>query len=259
MGANQDAHFESLLLNVKFDCQEHVMRWVMHGLQDLADAVRPTHFGETERIRRKPTNLLSDHRRFAFFLEKHKGGFWLYGVKFKVNVTLSRGVVPSEVAFWASAKDARFVQHTAGILQNVDEYDPVYGFACDWDEYRARNGYTLYYVDHGHGEDWCGRDFRRYVPGLYWYNYFGTQYVEQFDLDLASIQQRLKASLLPAKHGHLLRLYDSPTDWQDRRDQIDDVLYETENFFSIRRVELPTHVYFKDSLTACEPISARWP
>jgi hypothetical protein len=47
-------------------------------------------------------------------------------------------------------------------------FDPFFGFACDTEEYHAKNMST-----EGGGVRAIGIDIGKYLPGLYWLNFFG--------------------------------------------------------------------------------------
>lgn len=250
---------DRLLMKSYMESRSAVLRWIAEGIPALPAKVRPTHYAEGERVRFKPTNSLSDALQLEAFLERHRGGFFLHGEKFKVDVTLSDSPHPSEVTFWASSADSRFTQHGVAILETLDEFGPVYGYAASWDEYRARNGLSIAFIDGGQMEGWCGRDFRRYVPGLFWLNYFSKNYAGTFQIDVGTLQSRINATLLATKNGHILKLYEAPDRWGDRDNEVADAIFETPRFFSIRRVSVPTKVHRRDALRVAQPIWDQWP
>lgn len=258
MSRRQVSEPENVLLAGFFELGADVRAWIETGLEGLPSAVRPTHFGESERIRRNPTNQLSDRKRFNHFVARHRGGFFLYGTGFFVDITISTDVA-SKITFWGPRSDPRFPDFGPAILTCFDAHGATYGFGCDWGEYRARNGYVIHYVDRGRSEGWCGRDFRRYVPGLYWLNYFSDAYLERFPVDLPNVVSTLKAELLPAVSGKILRLYENPLDWEERCKDVADVIHRTDYVFSIRDVVIPTDLYQKDSLSPAASPAREWP
>jgi len=257
MDAQRDNECESLILQAFFNREGDVLRWVRHGWNTLPPSVRPTHFGTSDRIRRKPTNVLSDVRQFQSFIGQCQGTCFMYGQDFTVGVSPD-DKIPSEITFWASSGDPRLSRFGPEILENFDQNNATYGFGCTWEEYRARNGYVLHYVDGGRSEGWCGRDFRQYIPGLFWLNYFSRSYAEAMQLDLQAIVERLHACLVATAKGHILQLYDHPCQWCDQADEVNNVIYQTPNMFSKRRVDFPVNAS-KWDLDAASSISDNWP
>ena len=94
------------------------------------------------------------------------------------------------------------------------------------DEYEHRNGTTVFFTDGqgGSAHLWFGRDYRRYVPGLYWLNYFSREFRDKHQIDVDVLAQRTGARIQEMVNGYLVRLYDSPTQWIECRDRIDEVI-----------------------------------
>jgi hypothetical protein len=106
---------------------------------------------------------------------------------------------------------------------------------------------------------WFGRDFRRYVPGLYWLNYFEAGYLRERGVDLQEIILVLPGKLTNLQNGIVLQLYEKPSDWQQYSSQVDDVLSRANGFFSRRRVVLPPVTTLREVFDVSAQIDKQWP
>jgi hypothetical protein len=237
---------------------DDALRWVREESHKLPAELRPTHFSEGERAKRGPENSVANSNMFGQFVERCRIGFFLHGVRFKINVTLCRKLA-SEIMFWASEKDLRFVQHSSTIFKSQESYGITYGYAASTYEQHHRNQFSVEFVDGGIGRGLCGCDFNRYVPGLYWLNYFSNDYIGQMDIDLEELRDRLGALLLSGSRGHMLRLYDHPSDWPKNLETVDDLIASTSNFFSMRYVDIPRNLYRKDYPFCDATPELKWP
>ena len=252
------ADHESLTLLGYFDSRENAAAWLRSGLFSLPDPVFPTHFGESERTAKKRSNQVRDADAFGRFLKKHKGGGFLFGNRLTIQVALYDNV-PSEVAFWASENDATFVQHAEAILETLDLCGVAYAHAGSSSEYAERNQYVIRFVDGGCAFGFCGRDYNRYVPGIYWLNYFSLAYLRRMIIDLDGIGVDCDGTLVKMENGVLLRLYNKPTEWERCKAVVSALIDRLPNVFSIRDVEIPSGLYRKDSLSPEASPAQTWP
>ncbi|MCK6499053.1 MAG: hypothetical protein L6Q38_06185 [Nitrospira sp.] len=244
---------EGLNVDAYFTQAQAVWSWLDESMAELPEEIRPTHFGNEQRIRRKALNAIADRERFDHFRSKKQGGgFFLHGDRISVLLSPYPGAVPSSIWVSMSKGDPRFVRHASTFLASFARHGAVWGFAGEWDEYTARNQYRIVYVDRGSCTGLVGRDFRRYVPGLYWLNYFSNDYVRRMEIEVEALAARLGGIVTPITEGKILRLYEAPSDWTARRREVEDVIHQTKNFFSIRNVHIPTN------LAMVNPDGFRW-
>lgn len=237
---------------------EDVLRFALEGLVELPESLRPTHYGEEELGRKTKDNEIANRRQFKQFVIKLRPGFYLYGSGCSFDV-VARTHRPSEIVFWSPVK--RFRPSLGKPIMDIfARYGAVYGFGADWDEYRERNGFFLRFIDNRTVEGFLGRDFRRYVPGLYWLNYFSDAYRDSMEIDPADLAQKLGGTVSTAPCGTILQLYDQPTDWRERNEDVCHVIDETDNLFSKRDVEFPTGITQKEYITTDASLFSRaWP
>lgn len=104
-----------------------------------------------------------------------------------------------------------------------------------------------------------GEDISRYVPGLYWMNYLSRGFQKERKVDLRSAIE-LANCVDEDERGVILKMFDHPFDWEQHTKSIDDVLAESQSFFSMRNVANPP-----DNLSLAEysrfqrSISIDWP
>lgn len=246
------------LIKASFDSRAAASSWIEQGLPNLPVEIHPTHFGEHGRTTRRVTNQLTEIERFAFHRSKNPGGFDLYGDGFTFDITFFDHI-PSEIIVWFGAGDPRFEKHGFAVLELFARAGAFWCFAGCWDEYAARNRFRIVYVDGGDATGFIGRDVRRYVPGLFWLNYFSNDYIVRMEIDVEELAARLKGTVVPLAEGKILRLYDRPSDWLAQRDKVDDVIQQTKNFFSMRNVHIPKNLVRRNPKDFMWSPSAEWP
>jgi len=137
----------------------------------------------------------------------------------------------------------------------------LYGYAGMAREIDHRNGYTVRLVESGSGcgHGWVGRDYDRYVPGLYWLNVFPHEYIARHALDIAGLAARTGGKVHEFDWGVVLQLYESPELWVDKADRIDEIIYDTPGFFSKRRVDIPATIHLRDTIGLIKELGEAWP
>lgn len=86
-----------------------------------------------------------------------------------------------------------------------ETYAPLHAYGCMLEEFNHKNMFT-----DGH-EEAIGIDVKKYLPGLYWQNYFGKPYVE-----LIGEEQLLTAPapfIRKVKGGVWMEVHDTPSEW----------------------------------------------
>jgi len=121
------------------------------------------------------------------------------------------------------------------IFFNISKENPLFGYACDDEEYKHRNRYFIT-IDKAHIEGWVGRKLDKYISGIYWYTLFSTRLLEKHNLDLSSLCDFEKISNDDSMV--LIKLYQNMAEWEANASYIDDICEKTEGVFSRRPVEL---------------------
>lgn len=123
------------------------------------------------------------------------GGRWLVGNQINIQVR-SRLIERRDASAWVQ----EYVERCCSSL------DPLFGFVCATDEYDAKNIST-----DGGGLRAIGVDIAKYLPGLYWLNFFGRPYKELITDGRLSSAPECEVSACGS--GYILKLSDSPHDW----------------------------------------------
>ncbi len=163
----------------------------------------------------------------------------LHGREILADVSIFDNM-PSGITAWCSLRVAREHPETVlDVLASLARGNAMYGFACDTEEREARNQYIVRY-ELGKSYGWFGRDFERYVPGLYWANWFSKRYVKHIGIDPLQLHAQLGGELRAVDdRGDLLVLFDSPFAWKSHYEHVGNVIRRTDRVFSRDQVELP--------------------
>lgn len=227
------------LIEGLFKSADGVERWVTCEMPDLSPPVRPDRFSRDEEPKKGEVWPISDKRRFEEFRAENHSGYFLIGKGSYYDVGPHDN--PRKVCFYCrSAK--RATNFGNEILDSFANCSAVYGFGSSWEEYEARNRYVLHFVGRGRVLGFLGRDFNRYVPGLYWLNYISDRYRKAVPVPWEAIAEQTGRELRKTSNGVVLQLYDKPSDWQQKDEVIKQVIRDTENIFSIEDVEFPAGV-----------------
>lgn len=250
---------QTLVVEANFESAEDLLNWATGTASTLPEAVRPTHFGDDERSRPTESNQISHSAAFSRFVATSGVGFFLFGRGSSVLVSPRTAPLVSEMAWHFGDASATFAAYAGDILRSLAEAGAAFAFACEWAEYEARNRYLIRCVDGATAEGFIGRDIRRYVPGLYWLTYLSRPYATKMRLDVATVAARIRATVESQDRGDVLRLYDRPSDWRGRREEVEGAILTMGQFFSMRRVEIPTDMRARDLASPRGELSRLWP
>jgi hypothetical protein len=123
------------------------------------------------------------------------------------------------------------------LFQCLADYKPVFGYACEYDEYKHRN---RYYITFGknHIEDWIGRRLEKYISGVYWYTLLSDGLLAQHAVKLGDLAaEAVTCETLGDESLHLLKFFENSKSWGDNADRLDALCERTEGLFSRRVVE----------------------
>lgn len=151
------------------------------------------------------------------------GGYFLhardasYGVSFfKDEVELFIGCASDEAAWTLISIFARL--------------PIIYGYACQFEEREHQNRVTAK-KKYGSHEAWVGRDYHRYLPGVYWLNLVPKSLLAGHGITEKSIQSVAESCEEVGGKNYLIQLYPSSSDWRDRAPEIDKWRKETPGVF----------------------------
>ena len=219
------------------------------------------YFGDSEFPVRKPNYAMSDKKRFDEFLKRQGSGGFLFGQGYSASFYRSPNV-PSTIAFYPDEKKGEsFCELAGAILRFFPARGATYGYACASEERRARN--LVEYDLWGRGTKsttHVGTDIRRYIPGLYWLNYFANAYRELHPIDLEAIARETGGVLYALGGGYLLRLYRRPSDWRMHDDVVRRCMDANPHIFSRSQVDLlPPGLSPREYMERSGKLGREWP
>jgi len=123
------------------------------------------------------------------------GGRWLVGNQIAIQVRCNQ-IEGCDAAAWVEVC----------LKRCCSRLDLLFGFACASGEYEAKNIST-----EGGGLRAIGVDIARYLPGLYWLNFFGGPYAELFTT--TRLMSAPECQVNACGSGYVLKLSQSANDW----------------------------------------------
>lgn len=238
---------------------DDLRRWASACPDVLPGRYHPEKFGTHEVPRKSNSWPMTDRAKYEELLIRHNGCF-LHGKGWMIDLTISSSSnVASTCILWLKSYSSYHLESILHVVQSLAQHNCYYAFGASWAEYRARNGYTTMGLL-GRGEGWAGRAFRRYVPGLYWLNYFSQQYTREMCIPLDSIVSELGAAQMVLSDGVLLRLYEHPERWTEFEPSVAAYLRTHQPFFSISSVKMPDRLLGpREDLEWSRQIHKDWP
>ena len=207
---------------------------VVSDLQGLPEPIRPIYFAKDEGKIIK-ANLLSDKARFRDFRRENQIGFFLYAKNKTLFDVSPSSVGYDEVTLWL--EDDSLSDLVASFFKSLIGHKPVFGFACDVDEYDHRNRHYIT-IGKNHIECWIGRKLEKYISGVYWYTLLSDVLLTQHNVKLSDLSvEAVAAETLGDGSLHLLKFFEGPEGWKENADRLDDVCERVDGVFSRRSVE----------------------
>jgi hypothetical protein len=124
-----------------------------------------------------------------------------------------RQLFGNSISIWIERKEVEGIgaaQWMAGAFAMLCEsLDFMFGFAYCNGEYYSKNMNTT------HGLSAIGQDPSRYLPGLYWINFFGKPYLEL--IGKKQLMTTPAALTKDIKNGVLVQFADDPLSWQGQK------------------------------------------
>lgn len=203
-------------------------------LKALPEQIRPIYFAQDEGKIIK-ANRLDDEARFRAFLKENAIGFFLYAEN-RTCINISTPTVGYAKVTLDLAEGLQEQLYLA-LFRCLAESNPVFGYACKYDEYKHRN---RYYITLGKNniEDWIGRKLDKYISGVYWHTLLSEGLLAKHGVKLADLaQEAISAEIYGDGSLHLLKFFESPEDWKNNAGRLDDLCERVEGVFSRRAVE----------------------
>lgn len=258
---------QNVLIQGCFEDPKPLRDWITDCPKTMPVALRPTTYGHHEVPSKRNSKPIADYKVFSQEAQQTEFGLFLHGKNAVVHWTHGEGTLWSECQLWFKSKlwfesacIADAASYCEQLLSEWSDIDCYYAFGAHWSEYRARNGYEYAVGDKGgKREGWAGRNYTKYVPGLYWLNYFSRQYIETMKIDYNIIANELSSRVHSLRAGVVLCLYHKPTDWIDKNESVRGFLRTNKQFFNIEDVPTPGRILTsKESLEWSSKIFQEW-
>lgn len=229
---------------------------LVETLKTLPAVIRPVYYTKDEGKINK-ANRLDDEARFRAFLKANPSGFFLYTEDrtcIDITATSAAGVHYSDVTLWLAEGLSNELATT--FLKHLAIHKPAFGFACDYQipvpdtngsyvigqrgvpsEYHHRN---RFYITLGKNniEDWIGRKLDKFIPGVYWLTLLSDGLLAKHDVKLAVFEsEAVSTESLGDGSLHLLKFFETPKEWKENAERLDDLCERVEGVFSRRSVE----------------------
>lgn len=141
------------------------------------------------------------------------GGYFLHAPDAKYGVSLSENEAKLFI-------ECTFDENAEAILKQVAAVPVSYAYACQFEEREHQNRITAK-KSYGTEEMWVGRDYRRYLPGIYWLNLIPKSLLEKHNIPEATISSLAVSCELIEDRTYLVQLYPSSENWKQRTDELD--------------------------------------
>jgi len=120
------------------------------------------------------------------------------------------------------------------ILTNLAAADPLFGFACLFEEEKMRNQIAIE-VQGSSCTSWVGRDIEKHVPGLYWMTLLPEELANKHGVPLSKVSDIALEHVDLGRGQNLFRFYERPEDWKSDR-AVETLLANQPGFFDIEKV-----------------------
>ena len=112
-----------------------------------------------------------------------------------------------------------------------------YAFACEFDERVHQNRISVK-KNYGIDEQWVGRDYKKYLPGIYWLNLVPKSMLEHNGVDINSVKAVSFIFREVGNDSYLFQLYPNSSDWLEHTKSIDAWRLNTHGVFFKKAAEM---------------------
>lgn len=142
-----------------------------------------------------------------------KGGYFLHAPDAKYDVSISDKEIKLFIEF-------TFDENAKLLSKQIARLPISYAYACRFEERKHQNRIKSK-KKYGIHETWVGRDYRQYLPGLYWLNLIPKSLLEKHGVPEGAISSLALSSELIDDRNYLVQLYSSSDGWQERTVEVD--------------------------------------
>lgn len=219
-----------MIVDIKF--QFDMSNKLFELIEELPKPFYPTYFSDSEGVVNKQNDLYEDKERFLKFRVANPLGFFLYcpsctiDIDFNEDETCNLFIEITKKVSYSKAFD---------LIKVFLSISPVYAFACDWEEYVARNKLFKQF-DNYSLEAFVGRDADKYLPGLYWGNLLSRALMEHHSISIENITKHAYLAKELNNDYFWVQMYENSGNWKENCNRIDDICNSLDNVFSKKAV-----------------------
>jgi hypothetical protein len=215
---------------------------VVDFLINCDEFFKPIYFNVTDRVRNKEDRI-ADKKRFDEFRQKNPNGYCLFTDYGYFNLRSIKGTNFSySLSFYSKtskAKMNKIAENIRKLLEKMLEFNPIFGFAGNWEEYKHRNfiykklmiNFRGEVQDASH-EGFYGFNLKKELPGLYWYTIISKEMLKQHDINLDKITKEA-ALIKESNNCYLINFYEKYFDWQLNIEKLDGLCRQEKRIFFI--------------------------
>ena len=209
-------------INIKFD--RMVLAQICDTLQGLRSRLNINEISDNE----ESAHTSLDSLNISNILEYAKGnssGFILYSPRAEYHISYADFGDCSLYVLMDNFQESR------NFVLEMSKIDLLYGYACLPEEREHRNRVVIN-KDYGQHQAWVGRNFRKWLPGLYWINIIPENLVKAHNLNIDNLFDFSEYKVEKKFNNYIIECYADPSEWVRQTEKIDRICSETEGIFS---------------------------
>lgn len=217
------------MIEAEFHYATESLDSVIDAVLALPDTLRPKWFGRDES--KKSLISVGEEKKLRSAISKAKSGFFLHADKVSYSFLIRQA---SDFEIYVPELDGA---QARVLIDHLGRTKAVFAYAAERDERIHRNR-LVKKASYGVDEVWVGRDWRRYVPGLYWLTLLSEALLQKHDVSIEALLPEAKAGATKSDQGgYILCFFENAREWSREARRLDDLCEKTPGFFAISRVK----------------------
>lgn len=111
-------------------------------------------------------------------------------------------------------------ENAKAIFSRIASIPINYAYGCRYEERKHQNR-IVSKKTYGTEEVWVGRDYQRYLPGLYWLNIVPISLLRAHGIDVDKLKSVSLLCQLIEDRNYFIQLYPTSDNWKERAEEID--------------------------------------
>lgn len=148
---------------------------------------------------------------------KHKvstrEGFYVANDDLQLSISIDQPCA----AIFCESEDASVIDR---LMSEISDLSVDYAFACTPEEREHQNKLKAT-QPYGIHEGWVGRNFKKYLPGLYWINIWPKALYQAYGLTLQDLPRFGNLQVEEYSDNFLVKIYCQADEWEEWKDEND--------------------------------------